>query len=163
MFRYYFAYGSNIDFEKMKDRGIEFISYRKAILENYTLKFNKYSFHSGCGVANVEPKKGDYVEGILYKLKHPAVGIKYLDLYEGFYPDNYYDSHYFRKVFTIKTEKGEKIKAYIYVANPIYVDDSLKPSKDYLKRLLSGCIRGILSRKYCEKLKSFLKHTCNTS
>ena len=158
--KYYFAYGSNIDLNRMKEREVEFVSYQRAILENYTLRFNKYSYKTGCGVANIETKEGDYVEGVLYELENPEEGISRLDYFEGFFCENCLQNHYLRRIMKVKTNDGREVEAYVYVANPIHVDNSLKPSLEYLRHLLSGCERKILSEEYCKRLKEFLKNIC---
>ncbi len=160
MLKYYFAYGSNINLDRMRKRGADFVSYQRAILENYTLRFNKYSYKTGCGVANIEPQEGDYVEGILYELENPEEGIARLDYFEGFLCEECPENHYFRRIMKVKTDDGREVEAYVYVANPVHVNNSLKPSLEYLKHLLSGCERKILSEEYCKRLREYLKDLC---
>ncbi|SMP11314.1 Cation transport regulator ChaC [Desulfurobacterium pacificum] len=144
--KYYFAYGSNMNPERMKDRGADFKSLRRAILKGYKLVFNKKSKRYG-GCANIEPDENAIVEGVLYELKEPEIAIKRLDFYEG-YPENYD-----RVKVTVETEDGEKIKAFTYIAQPRYIDSTVRPSKRYLAHLLKACELGLLSPQYCEKIK----------
>ena len=144
--KYYFAYGSNMNPNRMEERGAYFRSYRRAVLKGYKLRFNKRSI-KGFGCANIEPAENQVVEGVLYELENPEEAINELDYYEG------YPSHYGRKVLTVVTEDGEEVDAIVYIANPEVVDDSLKPTKNYLSNLLKACEMGILSEEYCEKLR----------
>ena len=66
---YYFAYGSNLDKERMIERKCAFLSVEKAHLEDFLLIFNKRSQKNPeAGFGNVIPKKGEIVEGMLYKV-----------------------------------------------------------------------------------------------
>ena len=143
----YFAYGSNMDVNQLKRRvgeGIEILG--PAVLKNHTLKFNKISPRRG-GCANVEPAEGEEVWGILYSLSEEQIEI--LDEYEG-------APHHYRRVkVKVQTEKGEVIEALTYVACEGFKREGLRPSDDYLNRLLSA--REILPREYVKKLESFRK------
>jgi cation transport regulator ChaC len=145
---FYFAYGSNMNPERMRERGAYFKNYMRGILKNYRLKFNKrcYTF-KGFGCANVEPAEGEVVEGVLYELEKPREAIEMLDLYEG-YPD-----HYNRLILEIETEKG-KFPAVVYIAQPWMIDDRLKPHFKYLVHLLEACRLKLLSDEYCKKIKA---------
>jgi len=146
--KYYFAYGSNMNPERMKERGADFKSIKRAVLKGYKLVFNKRSRRYGeSACANIEPDENSVVEGVLYELKEPEVALKQLDFYEG-YPTNYD-----RIKVVVETDEGEKIEAFTYVAQPEYIDNTLKPSKKYLAHFLKACELGLLSPHYCEKIK----------
>ncbi len=55
----YFAYGSNMDIQQMRERGARFTDRRRAVLKGYVLKFNKKASGAnakkGEGKGNVEP------------------------------------------------------------------------------------------------------------
>ena len=142
----YFAYGSNMDPERMRIRGVDFSKRERAILEGWRLKFNKVaSQNPNEGYANIEEDKGSIVEGILYTI--PDSHIEKLDKYEG------YPNHYVKSTVIVKLDSGERVKAITYIANPEKVRDDLKPSKEYLQHLLKGC--DLLSEEYCEKLRNW--------
>jgi len=62
----YFAYGSNMNPERMRQRGIKFSKREHAILEGWKLVFNKIaSRNPNKGYANIERKEGSIVKGIL--------------------------------------------------------------------------------------------------
>ena len=62
----YFAYGSNMNPERMKQRIGWSPPSRGAVLQDYQLMFDKQS--NDGGKANIRPLKGEAVEGVLYQL-----------------------------------------------------------------------------------------------
>ena len=145
---FYFAYGSNMNPERMKERGAHYESYTRAVLRNYRLTFNKRCYtYKGYGCANLEPSEGDFVEGVLYLLKNPREAIRKLDYYEG------YPEHYNRLILEVETDRGT-YPAVVYLAQPWMVDSSLKPHPEYLAHLLEACKLKILSEDYCKKIKA---------
>lgn len=141
----YFAYGSNMNPERMRERGVNFSNREHAILEEWRLEFNKIaSRNSKEGYANIVEDEKSVVEGILYTIQDSD--IEKLDRYEG-YPD-----HYNRIKVRVKLDDGREIETITYIAKPDKVREGLKPSKKYLNHLLKGC--DLLSEKYCEWLKS---------
>jgi cation transport regulator ChaC len=140
----YFAYGSNMDAEQMKGRGISFSQRMHAVLRGYSLRFNKVTYKNPHqGYANIVRKSGDVVEGILYEVSKSD--LSNLDKYEG-YPD-----HYDQKIVIVQTDSGEKVEAVAYIAHPDKVREGLKPTKKYLSHLLAA--RDILSKPYIQKLE----------
>jgi len=142
----YFAYGSNMDPNRMKKRGINFSKREHAVLEGWKLLFNKIaSRNSNEGYANIEKEEGNVVEGILYELQESD--IEKLDRWEGC-------SHHYKKIsIKVRLDTGKEIEAITYVANPNKVKQGLKPSKEYLAHLLKGC--DLLSSEYCERLRQW--------
>jgi len=63
----YFAYGSNLMAERMRERGAEFFSARPAVLRDHRLAFDKAG-RDGTGRANVTRALGGQVHGVLYEL-----------------------------------------------------------------------------------------------
>ena len=118
MFHYYFAYGANMNIESMKWRCPKAIPIGKARLTEYKLNFRR-------GVATVEPQRGEYVPGALWKITTSC--IKSLDHFEG-YPRLY-------GRYTIKGGKGLP-KVQIYIMQPGYEESP--PSSYYLETILQG-------------------------
>ena len=140
----YFAYGSNMDPERMRKRGINFSKREHAILEGWRLAFNKIATRNPKeGFANIVKNEKCFVEGILYTI--PESDIEKLDRYEG------YPNHYERIKVRVRLNRGEEVEATTYVAKFDKVREGLKPSKEYLKHLLKGC--DLLSEEYCERLR----------
>jgi len=138
----YFAYGSNMDPDRMHKRGVAFASRRSGILKDHTLVFNKTSSNALLGYANIVPEAGSRVEGIVYAL-HDA-DIHKLDAYED------YPVQYGRIPMEIFLEDGAKVICFVYVARSDRVKEGLKPSASYLAHLLKG--RDCLSEAYFNQL-----------
>jgi len=140
---YYFAYGSNLDVERLKERRFEFSERIPAKLNGYKLTFDKISSRNpNERFANIQVDKNSIVEGAVYIAKEEFISI--LDKYEG-YPDNYIRE----EVEVILKNAKEKVKALVYIAIPEKVSKG-KPSKDYLKHILAG--KDVFSNEYYKKL-----------
>ena len=144
---YYFAYGSNMDLDKMRYMvGANFKSYQRGVLKDYELVFNK-ALGGGTAAANIVPKEGSVVEGVLYELEDPYYDYFSLDMWEG-YPD-----HYTVEILQVETEDDKTLPAVVYVAHPSKVKEGLKPTEEYFLHLLEACRLGILSEEYCQRLR----------
>ncbi|MEM2180329.1 MAG: gamma-glutamylcyclotransferase family protein [Nitrososphaeria archaeon] len=144
----YFAYGSNMDPERMLERGISFSKRFHALLEGWKLEFNKISYRNpNEGFANIVPCKGNFVEGILYEIISSY--LSKLDKYEGD------PEHYNRIKVHVRLNNGIQLDAITYVANPKKIKDGLRPSREYLSHLLKGCdllSKDIAKNLGCKKL-----------
>ena len=140
----YFAYGSNMNPERMKGRNINFSSRCFAVLIDYKLVFNKKAIKGNFTYANIIKSKDDAVEGVLYEFPESEFAI--LDKYEG------YPIHYDKIQITISDSDGDKINAITYIAQKDKIAEGLLPKEEYLKHLLAG--KDILSKKYFDFLKS---------
>ena len=142
--RYYFAYGSNMNPERVRQRRMRFEHLESGKLANYRLIFNKRSIkHPGAASANVMEESGSVTEGVLYKLHHPSQ-IELMDPYEG------YPVRYNRVVMSIASGEVSR-ESWVYVANEAYVETGLKPARWYLNHLLEG--KSFLSQAYLSKLR----------
>jgi len=141
---YYFAYGSNMDENRINNRVGFYKIIGTGVLKNYTLVFNKISKDNPSkGYANIIPKDNCLVEGIIYEIN--SDGIKKLDKKEGF------PSHYERKKMKILHD-SEYIICEVYIANKNMVNNNLKPTRDYLAHILEG--KNYFSKEYLDKLKT---------
>ena len=148
---YYFAYGSNLNPERMLSRNITWLDSYPATLENYELVFNKPSTLAknvtyNMSFANVIPKQNSIVEGVIYLIDDDL--IKTLDKFEG---TNKKIPDYFRVKLDVLKEKNEIVPAWVYIANGLLVRDGLKPTKEYMNHLLAG--KDKLSESYVTKLE----------
>jgi gamma-glutamylcyclotransferase (GGCT)/AIG2-like uncharacterized protein YtfP len=141
----YFAYGSNMNPARMKARGLMFTHAEGARLLGYRLAFNKRSHCTpGVAYANVVHSSLSAVEGVLYTLEdHRALNI--MDGFEGT------PVRYSRECMRVQTSSTQKT-AWIYVANPAYVEEGLLPESNYLGHLLAG--GGHLSGEYMAMLQA---------
>ena len=142
----YFAYGSNMDPERMSERSISFSQRTHAILKGYRLEFNKVASRNPQeGYANVVKFQNGIVEGVIYEILDSE--LSKLDRFEG-YPD-----HYDRLMIKVQLDDGQKLEAIIYIAQPDKIAEGLKPSRDYLDHLLAA--KDILSESYRRKLEAW--------
>ncbi|MEM3422029.1 MAG: gamma-glutamylcyclotransferase family protein [Candidatus Hadarchaeum sp.] len=140
----YFAYGSNMDPERMKERGIQFSKREHAILKGFRLEFNKITNrNTNEGKANIVDDDEKSLEGILYEIKDND--LEKLDKYEGC------PKHYTKKDVNVILDNGKTVEAITYIAQPNMTRKGLKPTREYLIHLLRGC--DLLSKEYCEMLK----------
>lgn len=140
----YFAYGSNMDPQRMKEREIGFSERIPAVLKGYSLKFNKVSVHNPrkCFANIVADAKGT-VEGVLYEI--PDADLEKLDECEG------YPKEYDHLKIKVSTATGEK-EAIAYIACPDKIKEGLKPDKEYIAHLLAA--KDTLSEEYYRKIES---------
>ena len=130
----------------MRGRWIRFSKRVHVILRGFKLEFNKVASRNlKEGYANIVPKEGGVVEGILYEI--PDEGIYKLDKYEG------YPHHYYRTEVEVELENGEKVIATTYIARSDKVRSGLRPTRGYLKHLLAG--KDLLSKSHYKMLKSW--------
>lgn len=135
---YYFAYGSNMNPERVAARGLAVVSVTGAVLEGVSLAFNKRSRDHSAGHANIVYAPTGCVEGVLYGLRD-ADQIQRMDRFEKT-PINYS-----RERVVVQTAAGARA-AWTYIANPAVIVDGLKPARAYLNHLLAG--RPYLSPEY---------------
>ncbi len=139
---FYFAYGSNMNPERVKARGIKYVEVLSGHLFGYELVFNKYSSKREGSAANIARRKNEVTEGVLYLLSD-AEQITKMDPFEGF------PNHYARKMLSVVTN-SKSVKAWVYIANQSFVKENLLPPRWYLNHLLGG--REFLSEQYYKKL-----------
>ncbi|TDX32943.1 gamma-glutamylcyclotransferase (GGCT)/AIG2-like uncharacterized protein YtfP [Modicisalibacter xianhensis] len=139
---YYFAYGSNMNVQRVAARIGDTRRAMSGTLKEYALTFDKASRIPGIAHANVTSRPGEQVEGVLFELLEPAQ-IELMDPFEGVPHD------YFRQRRTIHTPEGE-IEAWVYIAVPERTRPALKPAREYLEHLLAG--EPFLSRDYHARL-----------
>ena len=140
---FYFAYGSNMNAERVRQRQMKFERHYGGVLDGYRLAFNKRSVkYPGAASANVVPARGSRVEGVLYLLRDPSE-IEVMDPFEG------YPVRYSRRLLEVASTDG-RVPAWVYIANEEFVTHGLRPARWYLEHLLEG--RPHLSDRYYERL-----------
>ncbi|MFA7326308.1 MAG: gamma-glutamylcyclotransferase family protein [Candidatus Kapaibacterium sp.] len=125
----YFAYGSNMNPDRLKERVGVYYGMEHGVLQGYKLTFNKKSNIPGRGYATIEICDDSYVAGIIYKLSQKA--IKILDMYEGF------PAHYTKSYLSIETADGLK-ECVVYIANEDMLGVDLKPTNEYFRHIMKG-------------------------
>ncbi len=141
---YYFAYGSNMNPDRMKERGAHFTDMHKHSLRGYSLKFNKTSYQKPLtGCANIVPDDRGIVEGVVYKIT--VQGLYNLDKFEG------YPVHY-NRVKLIIDIAGSQETVKTYIAMPGKTKEGLRPAKSYMEHLLKA--KDYMSGEYYEFLEN---------
>ena len=79
-----FAYGSNMNWDQMRERCPSSRFVGIAVLRDHKLAFTRKSVNRGCGVADVVAEDGAQVWGVVYEIVDLDVGK--LDASEGFRP-----------------------------------------------------------------------------
>lgn len=141
--RHYFAYGSNMNPARVRERGLRVTTVCAAWLDGMALCFDKQSAdHPRSGHANIARAPDDRVEGVLYGLLEGDEILR-MDPFERA-PINYS-----REVVVVTTRTGP-VTAWTYFANAAVRVAGLRPEAAYLSHLLHG--RPWLSEAYGARL-----------
>jgi len=144
---YYFAYGSNMNEQRMRQRGMQFSTMQAAVLKDFSLHFNKpcsREGRQGVAHANVVHEPGGSVEGVLYRLDS-TWEIERMDPFEE--TPNYYR----REILSVETRE-ETLPAWVYIGVDSILIPGLRPRRDYLYHILQG--KAFLSPDYFSRLES---------
>ena len=138
---WYFAYGSNLWKDQMIARTgaigrAEHVP-RIAHLENYRLVFQRLTT-AGAAFANIVIP-GDGVLGVIYRCS-PA-DLEKLDRYEGGYQ---------RQPITVTDQYGEALSAIAYIIRSAQAANFIKPSAEYLKKIVTGARQHGLPEPYIQ-------------
>jgi gamma-glutamylcyclotransferase len=147
---YYFAYGSNMSLEQIKERcGNLWKKVGIGYVEGYELVFDGYSNKRGGPTANMVENPNERVWGVVFEFNSFDDLTNCLDKYEGF------PFSYTRKEFEVfLPEMGKKIKAIAYVRPE--PKERGKPPRPYIETILKGAIENSLPNEWIEYLKKFL-------
>jgi len=140
---WYFAYGSNMYREQVRQRAGEPKEEKIARLEGYELNFDKVA-RAGTGTGNIALAPGKTVWGVLYRLSEQQLNA--LDRFEGV------PEHYRRSEVTVVDGNGQKVVAQVYLARK--VRKGLKPDPQYLQRIVQGAEEHHLPPDYVKQLRA---------
>ena len=147
---HYFAYGSNMNPARVRERGLQVAACCGASLHGMRLVFDKVSRrHPGVAHANIVYAPGERVEGVLYRLASAAEILK-MDPFERA-PWNYGRDAVVVRVTRPEACQDLRVPAWTYFANQGARRAGLKPPADYLAHLLAG--RDYLSADYFARLR----------
>jgi hypothetical protein len=142
--KFYFAFGSNMLRSRLETERVgQVIDLGIATLEGYKIAFNKLSKKDGTGKTNIITSPGSQVIGVIYNLTEEQL-IK-LDSIEGV--------GYARTLVTVKYN-NEVVSVYTYIATDNAIDDSLKPTQEYLQHLIDGAKEHSFPKQYVLFLES---------
>jgi len=142
----YFAYASNLDPALLREQHrVTFRSRVRADLPGFRLAFNKADpTQPGAGRANIVGDPRETVQGALYDLND--ADIERLDEAEGVG-----EGRYFRATLLVRrAADGTLVEAQVYVGTSRGVRSDLRPTREYLTRILAG--RDLLDGEYADKL-----------
>lgn len=141
-YRYYFAYGSNVDEEQMKQRCPSAERMGVAALRDHKLVFNRRGSYRPGGVASVEPAEGERVYGVTWRVT--ASDLERLDETED-------PAAYRRRDATVYGLDGSAQRACVYEAIP---EGVFEPDEDYLGLLFAAASKAGLPKAYLDGLKA---------
>ena len=127
----YFAYGSNMDSNRLYNRIGNFSASERAHLPEYQFQYNKLSYMLNQVYANIIPEPNSVVWGVL-------VGIDELQLEKLDESEGVENGHYRHETVSVVTDQNIEIEAVTYIAEENWIKDGLKPKDKYR----NFCIRG---------------------
>lgn len=131
--------------QRMQARGLHPKQARAATLHDFRLCFNKRAHgKQGVAYANIEIARGDRVFGVAYELQGESELFK-LDHFEGT------PVRYSRERFVLDCS-GAALPAWVYVANPAWRSEGLKPEANYLQHLVAGA--AFLPQDYRQRIEN---------
>ncbi len=146
----YFAYGSNMSWEQMRQRCSSARQVCVALLPDHRLAFTRYSQRRGCGVADALPAQSEAVWGVVYELDEMDQAA--LDRCEGFVPGR--EKNAYRRELRTVYENGRDdrpLEVQVYFAER--EENPPLPNTDYVKTILDGAVHWNLPADYIARLK----------
>lgn len=138
---YYFAFGSNMFSEQMKERCPSAEKVGVGVLLDHRLVFNRRGTYRSGGVASVEGAHGERVYGVIYTLD--PMDLRELDKRE--------DPAAYRRIRElVRTLDGQEALCHLYKALP---QGNFRPDADYLDQLLTAAQENGLPMEYVEQLR----------
>lgn len=138
-----FVYGSNMCLGRFLDYNVHpEAPGERARLDGYVLRFNKRSTDES-GKANLEPREGGVVWGVLYSI--PDAELPILNRGEGGY----------RSIQRPVVRDAGPVDAWVYIATQPSDDDALRPYSWYKRFVVEGARSHGLPQGYVEALEAF--------
>lgn len=150
----YFAFGSNLSYEQMKNRVGAYGPLnppKKTTLNGYELVYNKWAGTRGCYCANIQPSRGGKVEGVVYELNDRQISA--LNRNEGYYPSRHGQGQGYQKTNLRVNINGTPTNVFTYIAPKRRQEAKYVPNFAYQDIIVSGAIEHGLSQSYINKLK----------
>ena len=145
-----FAYGSNMNWNQMRERCPSSRFVGIAVLRNYKLAFTRESVNRGCGVADVIKEGGAQVWGVVYEVADLDVGK--LDTKEGFRPGGDKNSYYRLECLVFLDGEDQRpltVSAYFGDPQP----NPPLPDAAYKNLILAGARHWHLPEEYFRELE----------
>lgn len=151
----YFAYGSNLDLDQMRERLPDVRVVGLAVLRDHRLTFPLHSERWGGGAAGVAHAHGGTVWGVLYELTE--ADLARLDADEGWRGPGDHHNLYDRDLASVELTRSDdgsvprRVRAYTYFARTL---NPTAPSRRYLDTMLKGARHHRLPPDYIEWLET---------
>ena len=133
---WYFAYGSNMNPQRMLERGVPFDQCVPAVLRDHTLTFNKRGLRGREAYAHATREKGVELPGLLYRVS--GRGLRALDRYEGVAAGHYRRESMEMAVRADHALPTHRVTAWVYLAEDEHVQDGLPVSDGYMQHIRRG-------------------------
>jgi len=149
----YFAYGSNLNPDEMRQRCPSHRVVGMAALADHRLAFPRNSETWGGGTAGLEHAHGETVWGMVYELGDEDLAS--LDAFEGFKEPGSQHNLYDRELTTVDLRRPDdgsvprRVRASAYFARP---SNPSPPGRRYLETILAGARHHRLPEEYIERL-----------
>jgi hypothetical protein len=143
----YFAYGSNMLEDRLRDRAPSAVFVSVGMLRGYRLQFHKRG-HDGSGKCNIErsPHRRDRVYGAIFSVD--GTDVSRLDRAEDALRGGYSRD-------SIQVEvAGGIARVESYFANPRFIDGSLRPFDWYQAFVVAGALEHAIPAHYCRAVAS---------
>ena len=142
----YFAYGSNMDGQHLRDHCPSALCVGAARLDGHRLAFLRRSARTGTGVADVVADPGATVWGAVWQIDERDLGA--LDLKEG-------EGHAYARRETLVTLLSQESEIRVHVYSVISKKDSeVTPSREYLMRMITAAEAHGLPPDYVAAMKA---------
>ena len=146
----YFAFGSNMNWNQMRERCPSSRFVGIAVLRDHKLAFTRKSCKRGCGVADVVAEDGAQVWGVVYEIADLDVGK--LDASEGFRPGRDKNSYYRRECLVfLNGEDHRPLTVSAYFGDP--QPNPPLPNAAYKNLILTGAKHWHLPEDYIRALE----------
>ena len=145
-----FAYGSNMNWNQMRERCPSSRFVGIAVLHDHRLAFTRGSSSRGCGVADVVSVDGARVWGVVYEISDLDVGN--LDACEGFSPGRDKNSYYRRESLVLLDGEDQRpltVSAYFGDPQP----NPPLPNDAYKNLIFEGARHWRLPEEYIRELE----------
>lgn len=147
----YFAYGSNMNWQQMRERCSSARFVGIAFLPDHKLAFTRKSVKRGCGVADAVGEDGRKIWGAVYEIDDLDVGK--LDVSEGYRPGREKNSYWRRECLVLLDgDQQRPLTASSYFGDP-QLDPPL-PNGEYKQMIVSGARHWHLPEEYVRDLEA---------
>ena len=146
----YFAFGSNMNWNQMRERCPSSRFVGIAVLRDHKLAFTRESVKRHCGVADLVVEEGAKVWGVVYEIADSDVGK--LDVSEGFRPGRDKNSYFRRECLVFLNGEDQRpltVSAYFGDPQP----NPPLPDDTYKNIILAGARHWPLPGEYIRELE----------